>query len=406
MNPKQFATEVTQTLQQAGHTALWAGGCVRDALLGRAPKDYDVATSATPDEVRALFGFKKTLSVGASFGVITVIGPKSAGHIEVATFRRDGGYSDGRRPDSVEFTDAREDAIRRDFTINGMFFDPVIQQVIDYVGGQDDLEARQIRAIGDPEKRIEEDKLRMLRGVRFASTFDFKIDPDTLSAIVRRAPEIDVVSPERIGNEIVRMLSDTHFNVAVELLEQTGLWQQVLPAGSTIALDHAARLNISDENEFPFESVIAVLLSNDLTKNGSQRYIDRLQDGWRLTNDQAAAIAWLCDHVSTLEQAEQLPWSQVQPVVASKYIAAGLDVAAALGANEAAISYCRFKLELPRNQLDPPPLLVGKDLIEMGLQPGPTFKEILATIRQKQLDDEIVTVDQARKIAADFNRKF
>ena len=410
MNPKQFATEVTQTLQQAGHTALWAGGCVRDALLGRAPKDYDVATSATPDEVRALFGFKKTLPVGASFGVITVIGPKSAGHIEVATFRRDGGYSDGRRPDSVEFTDAREDAIRRDFTINGMFFDPVTQQVIDYVGGQDDLKARQIRAIGDPEKRIEEDKLRMLRGVRFASTFDFTIDPDTMSAIVRRAPEIDAVSPERIGNEIVRMLSHTHFNVAVELLQQTGLWQQVLPAGSKLGLDHVARLNVSDDNEFPFESVIAVLLSDDLTKDDTkrdtkrdtERYLDCLQDRWRLTNEQAAAIAWLCDNVSILSQADQLPWSQVQPVVAAKYIAAGLDVAAALGANDAAISYCRLQLELPRTQLDPPPLIVGKDLIEMGFQPGPVFKNILATIRQKQLDGEIVSVDQARAIATGF----
>ena len=165
MNQKQFAIEVTFALQRAGHTAYWAGGCVRDAILGREPKDYDVATSATPDQVRELFGFKRTLPIGASFGVITVVGPKSAGQIEVATFRRDGGYSDGRRPDSVEFTDAQEDAIRRDFTINGMFFDPATQQVIDYVGGQEDIKRRVIRAIGDPDKRIEEDKLRMLRAL-------------------------------------------------------------------------------------------------------------------------------------------------------------------------------------------------------------------------------------------------
>ena len=283
-----------------------------------------------------------------------------------------------------------------------MFFDPITEEVIDYVGGQDDLDARQIRAIGDPEKRIEEDKLRMLRGVRFASTFDFKFDPETLSAIVRRAPEIDAVSPERIGNEIVRMLSHTHFKVAVGLLEQTGLWQQVLPAGSKLALDHVTRLSISADNEFPFESVIAVLLSKDLTKINRQRYLDRLQDRWRLTNDQSAAMTWLCENVSILNQAEQLPWSQVQPVVAAKYIAAGLDVAAAMGATPAAISYCRLKLELPPAELDPPPLLVGKDLIEMGFQPGPVFKNILATIRQKQLDEEIVTVDQARAIAKGF----
>ena len=169
---RQFAIEVVQTLQSAGHQALWAGGCVRDQLLDRTPKDFDVATSANPDQVREVFGKARTLSIGASFGVITVLGPPGSGAdpIEVATFRRDGGYSDGRRPDTVEFTDAKEDALRRDFTINGMFFDPVESKVIDYVGGKEDLKAQVVRAIGDPNERIEEDKLRMLRAVRFAST--------------------------------------------------------------------------------------------------------------------------------------------------------------------------------------------------------------------------------------------
>ena len=207
MNSREFAIQVVSTLQSAGHEALFAGGCVRDRLVGRTPKDFDVATSAVPETVREIFGKKKTLAIGASFGVITVIGPKGADPIEIATFRRDGGYSDGRRPDGVEYTDAREDALRRDFTINGMFFDPIKEEVIDYVGGKADLEAKQIRAIGDPNQRIEEDKLRMLRGVRFASTFGFELEPVTLKAIQEHAKEIDVVSGERIGAEMRRMLA-------------------------------------------------------------------------------------------------------------------------------------------------------------------------------------------------------
>src|SRR5262245_6661553 len=152
---RAFALEIAQTLRTAGFEALWAGGCVRDKLLGITPKDYDVATSATPDEIRNLFGRRRTLPIGASFGVITVLGPRDAGQIEVATFRKDAAYSDGRHPDSVTFTDAEHDAQRRDFTINGLFFDPVAEKVVDYVGGQEDLKRGVIRAIGDPRQRLQ-----------------------------------------------------------------------------------------------------------------------------------------------------------------------------------------------------------------------------------------------------------
>ena len=285
MNQKQFASEVTVSLQRAGHTAYWAGGCVRDAILGRAPKDYDVATSATPDEVRELFGFKRTLPIGASFGVITVVGPKSAGQIEVATFRRDGGYSDGRRPDSVEFTDAREDAVRRDFTINGMFFDPATEEVIDFVGGQEDIKRQVIRAIGDPHKRIEEDKLRMLRAVRFAATYEFALDPQTRDAVSAHAAEIEVVSGERIGAELVRMLSHPTFRIAVEKLHQTGLWKYILPSGFDYEVCEAAikqteALEISSENFSQFETVLAVLLNGAMDAERPDRlpYLKMLQD--------------------------------------------------------------------------------------------------------------------------------
>src|SRR5262245_11907033 len=160
-----FALEIAQKLRAAGFEALWAGGCVRDELLGLVPKDYDVATSATPDQIRDLFGHRRTLPIGAAFGVITVLGTRAAGQIEVATFRSDAAYSDGRHPDSVTFTTAKHDAQRRDFTINGLFFDPVAEQVVDYVDGQQDLTRRVIRAIGDPRLRIGEDRLRMLRAV-------------------------------------------------------------------------------------------------------------------------------------------------------------------------------------------------------------------------------------------------
>src|SRR6185295_1585440 len=226
---RAFALEIAQKLRAAGFEALWAGGCVRDELLGLTPKDYDVATSAKPEQIRDLFGRRRTLPIGASFGVITVLGPREAGQIEVATFRTDAAYSDGRHPDSVTFTTAEHDAQRRDFTINGLFYDPIAQQVVDYVGGQQDLKAKILRAIGDPRLRLSEDKLRMLRAVRFAAAFNFAIDPDTLTAIQDMAPEINTVSAERIGIEIRRMLIDPNRASALKLLREANLLVQVLP---------------------------------------------------------------------------------------------------------------------------------------------------------------------------------
>src|SRR6478736_4762997 len=177
---REFAVEVVRTLRKNEQVALWAGGCVRDQLMQLLPKDYDVATDATPERVREVFGKKRTLAIGASFGVITVLGPKGTGQIDVATFRRDAAYSDGRHPDAVTFTTAEHDAQRRDFTINGLFYDPIAEKVVDYIGGQNDLQARIVRAIGDPRSRLSEDKLRLLRAVRFAAAFNFAIDPGTL----------------------------------------------------------------------------------------------------------------------------------------------------------------------------------------------------------------------------------
>ena len=225
---RQFALEVVGRLREAGHEAVWAGGCVRDELLGRIPADYDVATSARPDEVREVFGRRRTLAVGAAFGVITVLGPRGAGQIEVATFRTDAPYTDGRHPAGVTFSTAREDAQRRDFTINGLFLDPVTGEVHDYVGGRDDLKAGIVRAIGVPAMRFGEDHLRMLRAVRFAAGFGFALDGETRAAIERMTHLVTTVSPERIAAELRAMVSRTGRRRALELLDETGLAREVL----------------------------------------------------------------------------------------------------------------------------------------------------------------------------------
>ncbi len=228
---REFAIEIVRKLRAAGYEALMAGGCVRDLLLGREPQDYDVATTARPEQVRTLFGHRRTLAVGASFGVIVVLPPRGndAGQVEVATFRTEGPYLDGRRPESVAFCTPEEDAQRRDFTINGMFYDPIETRVLDFVEGEADLAARVIRAIGDPHDRMREDKLRMLRAVRFTATLDFELDEVTAAAVREMADQITVVSAERIAQELRRMLVDAHRRRAVELCDDVGLLAVILP---------------------------------------------------------------------------------------------------------------------------------------------------------------------------------
>ncbi|MGE4488355.1 MAG: CCA tRNA nucleotidyltransferase [Kiritimatiellales bacterium] len=220
------AFKILNRIRENSHTAVFAGGSVRDRLLGRPAKDYDIATSALPEQIEALF--PKTVAVGKAFGVIVVV--ESGIETEVATFRTDGGYQDGRRPDSVEFCGAEEDAKRRDFTVNGMFYDPVEDRIIDYVGGQEDLQKKMIRTIGDPEKRFAEDHLRMLRAVRFAHTLGFQIEPATREAICRHAADLAKISIERIENEFSRTLTESlkPGDALAELVE-LGLMEYIMP---------------------------------------------------------------------------------------------------------------------------------------------------------------------------------
>lgn len=390
MTPREFAVQIVQRLQQAGFEAVWAGGCVRDMLLGLKPKDYDVATSALPDQIRDLFGHRQTLAIGASFGVITVLGPKSAGQVEVATFRQDAEYSDGRRPDSVHFSTAERDAQRRDFTINGMFYDPVQDVVLDFVEGRRDIDERVIRAIGNPEERIAEDKLRMLRAVRFAATYQFHLDQATATAIRQHAVEINLVSGERIGQELRRMLSGPTRRVAAELLYETELLEQLVEDGKLLTANRAnwkTRLRWLEKLQLPrFESAAVVLLAPLLKEHGLKGVAER----WKLSVAERKTIQWIDEHWLQLTRAASLPWSQIQPLLAHPDAALALDLAeAAAGPEQIGLVVCRQRLAWPRAQLDPPPLLDGNDLRGLGLKPGPDFARLLAGARAAQLDGEL-----------------
>ncbi len=431
---RQFALEVLRRLRRAGYEAYWAGGCVRDLLLGLLPADYDVATSATPTQVRKLFGRRRTVPVGAAFGVILVVGPPEAGTVEVTTFRTEGPYSDGRHPDQVRFATAREDVLRRDFTINGMLYDPETDRVLDWVGGQEDLRRRVIRAIGDPRERFAEDHLRMFRAVRFAARFDFQIEPETFQAIREMAHRITGVSRERLAAELEQLLLHPSRRRGLELLDQTGLLNVLLPEVAALkGIPHPEQpqsdlwehtlqvLQRLAEPELPL--ALAALLHEcalpelypggdaawpqgpaleELLRQGAEqgaRLADRFARRWRLSNPVRKQTRWLVEHQRSLRRAEQLPWSRLQPLLVAPWIENLLKLhqadMEALGLETQALDYCRRKLQLPPEELDPPPLVTGEDLKSLGLKPGPRFGRLLDWVRQQQLDGKLHTREEA-----------
>ncbi len=401
---RRFAIELVRRLREAGFQAYWAGGCVRDRLMGRIPKDYDVATDARPEQVRRLFGYRRTIAVGAAFGVIAVIGPKEAGQVEVVTFRHDDSYSDGRHPDHVTFSSPAEDAARRDFTINGLFYDPLDERVLDFVGGQEDLARGQIRAIGDPHQRFQEDKLRLLRAVRFAAVFQFDVEPNTLEAVARMAPQITVVSAERIAAEMERMLADRHRGRAVRLLLQTGLAAAVLP--EIVADDEAgqarqdAALAVLDRlGDAKFPLALATLLHRSADAEGLEAICRR----WRLSNHQTNRATWLVEHQAALREARAMPWSKLQPLLISEGIADLLVMEEAMALADSRpidhVAWCRSLVTQPPETLNPPPLVTGDDLLRHGIRPGPHFRFILQRLRDAQLDAEIQTKIESLELA-------
>jgi len=418
-------------LGAAGHQALLAGGCVRDLLLGRTPKDYDVATRATPAEVLALF--PKAQTVGEAFGVVIVI--EETSEIEVATFRSDRGYSDGRHPDAVTFTDARQDALRRDFTINGMFLDPATGQVVDYVGGQADLKARVIRAIGDPHLRFTEDHLRMLRAVRFVAELGFAIDPATAEAARELAPKIASVSGERVGAELERILTapPAGRRRGLELAADLGLLAVLLPEVGAMkgmaqgpdvhpegdVLVHTL-LCVQELRAPTFELALAALL-HDLGKprtavlrDGRRTFYGHAEIGekmaeevcrrLRLSNYQTGRVTWLVRQHMRLMNADEMREARLKRLFAEDGFAdlAELWRADCIASGGTAEGYealmARYRA-LGVAEVRPAPLVTGHDLIGMGLAPGPAFRTILDEVYDAQLEGRAATREEALSLA-------
>ena len=442
---KDFATSIVQTLRQRGFQAYLVGGCVRDLLLGREPKDYDVATNATPQQVMAVF--PEAYAVGAQFGVVLVPAPEAdvadkvsteisaKSHVvEVATFRSDIGYSDGRHPDEVRFSqDPREDVARRDFSINGMLLNPLISQtpgeVLDFVGGRKDLAAGIIRTIGDPEKRFAEDKLRMLRAVRFAARFEYAIEPATFAAMRAMAQQIQVVSRERVRDELTRMLTEGHARRAFLLLDESGLLKEVLP-------EIAAMKGVAQPPEFHPEGDVFVhtllLLENlprpcpltlawgallhDVGKPPTFRVVERIRFDnhvevgvkmaeeicrrLRFSNDDTAQILALVANHMRFSHATRMSQSTLKkflrlPVFDEHLALHRADCLASHG-SLGTYEFVRQKMaEIPPEKRKPSPLVTGDDLIAVGHVPGPKFREILNAVEDAQLEGRLSSRDAA-----------
>ncbi len=403
-DPKRsFAIDVVRRLSEAGYQGLWAGGCVRDQLLGLPPSDFDIATNARPEQVMQLF--RRTVPVGASFGVVKVLGPRNAGEVEVATFRSDGAYIDGRRPESVVFSSPKEDASRRDFTINGMFYDPLNDLVIDYVGGEQDLKIGTIRAIGDPKARFEEDKLRLIRAVRFAARFGFKIEPKTKEGLDAMATQISVVAVERIAQELEKMLVHPSRATGVRLLIETGLLNTILPEATQSGGGVVRVLGaLAEQVSFPLG--LAVLLhrvgSTTIHDNAAEAgiIVERVAHRLKLSNADRDRARWLVEHQDALNQPDQLPIARLKRLIAMPGIDELLELHRALAvANGAGIDHIAFCQEYLQNQPDgpiaPEPLLNGNDLKRLGLRPGPQFKTWLDRAYDAQLEGEFGETDDA-----------
>lgn len=396
--PQEFAVDVVRKLRDAGHQALWAGGCVRDLVLGVEPKDYDVATTATPEQVRDVFGKRYTVPVGISFGVVLVVGPRSAGQVEVATFRREGEYVDGRRPESVEFCTPEEDAHRRDFTINGMFYDPLEQRVLDYVGGESDLQRGVIRSIGSALDRFNEDKLRMLRAVRFTARFGFELEDATAAAIREHASGLLVVSIERITQELRQMLTHPSRRRAVELALDLEVWPVILPE-LPLDDDRETTLQMLAELNDPSADTALAVLCRHLSAEAANRLGRKL----KLSNEERGELVWLIEHQNDLDDPAGLPLSQFKRMLVEPHFGPLLEftrVRQLVTANStAAYDFCRsFLAKTPPERINPDALVTGDDLIQLGMSPGAGFKGLLDAVRDAQLDERIATREEALEL--------
>ena len=389
--PLKAVLKVVRTLRADHFEAFLAGGCVRDKLLGKVPKDYDVATNAVPNEVRRLF--PRTLTIGAQFGVIVVL--TGGRQIEVATFRSDASYKDGRRPEKVVFTDAQHDAERRDFTINGMFYDPVSDKVIDYVGGKKDLQKKIIRAIGNPNERFAEDHLRMLRAIRFAARLDFKIDRTTQQAICEHAAMIQKISAERIATEFEQILTDPNRTRGLQLASDSGLLQFIFPqipaeqltAGMTVV------------NQLPKRCSFALALTALLTDCTAEQ-VDYTCRRLKSSNQLRQHVKWLHAHRRMIPDSVPLTKGQLKLWLAKPLFEPLLQLnrsyLKATGQSDTKLRHLRRQInELGSEAIAPPRLLNGHDLIRLGTSAGPMVGRLVEELYLAQLENEVKTKSEA-----------
>jgi poly(A) polymerase len=425
--PEQAAKRVVERLRSQGFQAVYAGGCVRDRLLGVVPHDYDVATNARPEQVESLFS--RTVSVGAQFGVIVVLEGKE--EIQVATFRGDGAYHDGRHPESIHYTDAEEDARRRDFTVNGLFFDPIEEKILDFVGGQRDLEQRLLRAIGNPSERFAEDKLRLLRAVRFATTLGFKIDPTTWNAVKQSASEIHAVSAERIREELSKILLSPNRVRGFDLLDESGLLREILPEiealkgcdqppefhpeGDVFIHTRLMLSLLAPDASLPL--VLSVLF-HDLGKpatrtvdetgrirfNGhegeSTRMSLHLLQRFRFPNEVIDAVLPAVRLHMSFKDVPKMKISTLKRMMARPTFDEELELhrVDCLGSHGLLDNHALLiakREEFGNEPLIPPPLVTGHDLIALGWKPGKHFAEVLEAIQTRQLEGLLSSREEA-----------
>ncbi|HEY1120155.1 MAG TPA: CCA tRNA nucleotidyltransferase [Haloferula sp.] len=423
---RSTAIALAKRLKDAGHIAYFAGGCVRDRLLGKAPKDYDIATSAVPEQVLKLFPGAN--EVGAHFGV--VIAKSHGHHVEIATFRTDGSYRDGRRPETVSFSTPAEDSQRRDFTINGLFEDPQTGEVIDFVGGQTDLAAGVLRAIGDPAARFAEDSLRLMRAVRFAVTLGFEIESATWAAMCTHAEGLARISPERIRDEFSRMIVLPKRARALELLVDSALIHHFLPEVLDLigcdqppewhpegdVFTHTKIMLTMLEDNAPLELCLAVLL-HDIAKPPTQTLDgDRIRFNghdalgatmaeeilrrMKYPNDVIEAVSFMVSRHMQFMNVQQMRVAKLKRFMAVPTFPMELelhrvDCASSNGFTENLEFVQAKQAEFATEPLIPPPLVTGRDLIAMGLKPGPPFRELLESVQTEQLEGRLFEREQA-----------
>ncbi len=424
---EQTAREVAARLRERGHIAYFAGGCVRDIIRGETPKDFDIVTDARPEAVQKIF--PRTYAVGAHFGVIIVL--ENGFQFEVATFRSDDAYIDGRHPSAVRFSSPEEDAKRRDFTINGMFYDPVAEEVIDFVGGRSDVAAKLVRAIGDPAQRFAEDRLRMLRAVRFATALDYKIDSQTWDALLASAPSINQISAERIRDELVRIFISPNRVRGWDLLDSSGLMRAILPELEAMkgvlqpeqfhpegdVFQHTRLLLQFLQETVSVPLVFAVLLHDvakpvtaTVDKTGRIRFNEHDRIGAAMTEAIMRRLRFSGAEIeATVEMVRQhmvfkdVPKMRVaklkrfmaRPTFDDELELHRVDCESSHRMLDNYEFLLRKREEFANEPIIPPPLLRGDDLIALGLKPGPKFGEILEAVETRQLEGTLRTREEA-----------